>query len=175
MPILANTVKNNPKYSGLYDGVVTSVADPLNQGRLQVKVPQLLGEQGRIWAKALQISGALTIQAIPPVGQEVKLWFQGKAEDCYWLGGSNRNGTVGDTDTVLIKDDKGNYITWQRNTGELYVKSKAKITLESAQAAVIKAPVIDLEGKVQCANGASGILSPLSVGVASMGIVTQVR
>ena len=88
-PFIANTVQNKPKYSGLYTGVVVSQADELNMGRLEIKIPELLGET-TIWANPLIPFGGLIIQAIPPVKQEVKVWFQGSIEDCYWLGGSTK-------------------------------------------------------------------------------------
>lgn len=169
---LANTVSHSPKFSGEYTAVVVSRKDPLNQGRIQVKVPELLGEEP-IWAQSEQMSGGLTVIAIPPEGQKIKVSFKDSQYDCTWKAGLLDNNTVKDVDEVLIKDDMGNYIIWHRLTGRILVNASDEIEMISKTRIKLSAPVIDLDGMVKCKNGASGVITNLSAAVSSYGIVTQ--
>lgn len=169
---LANIVEHNPKFSGDYTGVIVSRKDPLNQGRLYVKVPELLGEEP-IWAQAECIAGFLTIVAIPPEGQEVKVHFNGTPYDCTWKAGNISKDAIIDVDEILIKDDKGNTVTWHRLTGRFVVNASDEIELVSKTRIKLSAPVIDLDGTVKCKNGATGPITMLTSALASYGIVTQ--
>lgn len=64
-----------PTFTGLYRGVVHSTKDPLNQGRVKVRVKQLFGEVPTNWAWPVQLSVA-TLQ-LPAVGQGVWVMFEG--------------------------------------------------------------------------------------------------
>lgn len=62
-------------YPGVYRGTVYSTKDPLNQGRLKLRVPQLFADQQTEWAWPINISGIET--PLPDVGQGVWVMFEG--------------------------------------------------------------------------------------------------
>lgn len=65
----------NRRFYGLYRGVVFSNNDPLGQGRLKLKVPQVLADQVTDWAWTRNNSG---IVATPPaVGHGIWVLFEG--------------------------------------------------------------------------------------------------
>lgn len=170
---LSNTLVEDLKNGKFYDAVVVSRDDSLNKGRIKVKVPELSGEE-EIWVQSLQPSGGLKIQAIPPEGQEVKVFFNGTIYEGFWLGGNHKKGDVTDPDMILISDDKGNYVTWQRKTGEIKVYSHGQVSIISDIDITLKAPTINLDGVVNCSKGASGLITNMNVAIASKGIVTQI-
>lgn len=172
--LLANTVTDKNISGKLYDAVVVSRDDKLGKGRLEVKVPQLLGDSGTIWVNSIQPYGGLTITAIPPNGQEIKVYFNGTIEEGYWFGGNIKKGSIIDPDMILISDDKGNSITWQRKTGDIKVNSIGPVSLISKSSVTIEAPTINLKGDVKCLYGASGLITNLSSVVSKSGIVTQI-
>lgn len=171
---LANTVKDKIIKNRIYDAVVVSREDSLGKGRISVKVPELLAENETIWVQPLLSSGGLTIIAIPPEGQEVKIYFNGTIDEGYWFGGNIKKDSITDPDTVLIADDKNNTITWQRKTGDFKINSIGPIELISETNVKLKAPTIELDGEIKCSNGASGIITLLNCAVVKSGIVTQV-
>jgi hypothetical protein len=70
-------------YPGLYTGVVASNADPQSQGRLQVRVPAVLGAQV-VWAMPCVPVG---VTAVPAVGHLVWIAFEaGAPEHPVWVG-----------------------------------------------------------------------------------------
>lgn len=171
---LANTLGDDLKPGRLYDAVVKSRDDILNKGRLEVKIPELLGEDDTIFVQALLPYGKLKIIAIPPIDQEVKVFFNGTIDEGYWLGGNIENDVIKDPDELLIADDRGNFISWHRNTGELKIKSLAAISIESNSQITFKAPTINLDGEVITKNGASGLITNLNMAVANNGLITQI-
>jgi hypothetical protein len=60
-------------YSGLYRGVVTATEDPIGRGRIEISVPEILGEGVTAWA-ALSAPLGVSSAAIPPLG--VAVWIQ---------------------------------------------------------------------------------------------------
>ena len=72
-------------YPGVYRGTVFSNRDPLNQGRLRLKVPQLFADQHTEWAWPLDHEGLLG--QTPEVGQGIWVMFEG-GDPAYpvWMG-----------------------------------------------------------------------------------------
>lgn len=171
---LANTIGEELLSGHVYDAIVVSRDDSLNKGRLKIKIPELLSEEDSVWVQSIQPFGGLTIIAIPPEGQEVKVFFNGTIDEGYWFGGNTKNNSIKDPDMVLIADDKNNSITWQRKTGNFKINSIGPIELVSETNIKLKAPTIELDGEVKCSNGASGIITLLNGAVIKSGIVTQV-
>jgi hypothetical protein len=66
------------RYYGMYRGEVVSNADPLQQGRLDVQVPAVLGTRAE-WAAPSVPFGDGTVSSIklPPVGSAVWVEFEG--------------------------------------------------------------------------------------------------
>lgn len=60
--------------NGIYQGSVVSNSDPLNQSRVKVQVPQILGTAISDWALPVGFSSLTTV---PVVGQLVNVWFLG--------------------------------------------------------------------------------------------------
>ena len=59
-------------YSGTYRGVVVDDADPMQQGRMGVVVPDVYGDGVSVWAAALQSSAA----SLPAIGDLVLISFE---------------------------------------------------------------------------------------------------
>lgn len=72
-------------YPGVYRGTVYSVKDPLSQGRLKLRVPQLFADQQTEWAWPLDAAGI--VGQAPEVGQGVWVMFEG-GDPAYpiWVG-----------------------------------------------------------------------------------------
>jgi uncharacterized protein involved in type VI secretion and phage assembly len=83
-------MNGNGKYYGKYRGRVLNNIDPLNQGRIEVEVPDVLGSNPSSWAKpCLPITGKqMGMYAVPEVGAGVWVEFeQGNPGHPIWVGG----------------------------------------------------------------------------------------
>ncbi|HEX6925948.1 MAG TPA: phage baseplate assembly protein V [Longimicrobiaceae bacterium] len=79
----------NDKY-GKYRGVVINNIDPLQKGRIQVQVPDVLGLGISSWAMpCVPIAGMQAgVYAVPPIGSGVWVEFEGGNTDYpIWSGG----------------------------------------------------------------------------------------
>ena len=79
-----------PTYFGKYRGEVASVLDPQGMGRIQVSVPDVLGEGRMAWAMpcAPWAGPGVGWFAIPPVGAKVWVEFErGDPDYPIWSGG----------------------------------------------------------------------------------------
>lgn len=80
------------KFYGKCRGSVVNNIDPMNQGRLQVRVPAVLGEDGLSWAMpCVPFAGKqMGFFALPPVGANIWVEFEGGNPDhpiwtgCFW-------------------------------------------------------------------------------------------
>lgn len=78
-------VEKAHRHYGLYRGTVVSNKDPVNQRRLKLLVPAILGDSPTNWAWPLSPSGVLT--PAPAVGQGVWVMFEnGDPSFPVWLG-----------------------------------------------------------------------------------------
>ncbi|HEX6229566.1 MAG TPA: phage baseplate assembly protein V, partial [Solirubrobacterales bacterium] len=70
-------------YFGKYRGTVEQNLDPLQQGRLQVKVPAVLGDGTLSWAMpCVPYAGSqVGFYAVPPIGANVWVEFEGGDPD----------------------------------------------------------------------------------------------
>ena len=80
----------NERFFGKYRGLVVENVDPLQVGRIQAQVPDVLGETTSSWA--LPCVPAAGIQAgcfiVPPIGSQVWIEFeQGDPDFPIWTGG----------------------------------------------------------------------------------------
>lgn len=172
--LVSNMIEPESKFNKIYDSIIVSRDDSLGKGRIQVKVPEITGDS-IIWANPLLPFGGLRIIAIPPENQEVKVIFNGSINECYWLGGNIPENSIADVDTILIADDKENYITWQRNTGDIKINSSGSVSVVSKTSIELQAPTITLDGKVSMTNGATGVITPLNMAVVADGVVSQIK
>lgn len=65
----------NPRFFGLYRGIVFDNNDPLGKVRLRVQVPQILAETPTQWAWPVEVASTKTTP--PEVGQGVWVMFEG--------------------------------------------------------------------------------------------------
>lgn len=82
-------MKSEQKYYGKYRGVVLNNVDPMQQGRLQVEVPDVTGLAPTSWAlPCVPIAGIQTgMVALPVPGSGVWVEFeQGNADYPIWTG-----------------------------------------------------------------------------------------
>jgi hypothetical protein len=77
------TLPTRNRFYGIYRGIVAHNVDPLGQMRLQVQVPQVLG-QNAVWAMPCIPAGAATL---PAVGRLVWVAFEGGDPNYpVWMG-----------------------------------------------------------------------------------------
>ncbi len=84
-------------FFGKYRGTVMRNDDPQGLGRLQVCVPEVLGDQNAVWAMpCVPFAGkGVGFFALPPVGAAVWVEFEaGNLEHPIWSGGFWREGEV---------------------------------------------------------------------------------
>jgi len=105
---------NERKYWGKYRGTVSSNADPESRGRVQVKVPDVLGEQDSTWAlPCVPYAGnKVGLFLVPPEGALVWVEFEQGDPDypiwtgCFWSQDDVPDG-AGDADVKMLKTDVG--------------------------------------------------------------------
>jgi len=80
-------------FYGVYRGVVQHNNDPLNKGRLRVRVPQVLANETTDWAWFAETPNLNT--GVPAVGQGVWVMFEG-GNPSYpiWIGAFNNTASV---------------------------------------------------------------------------------
>jgi hypothetical protein len=79
-----------PRYFGKYRGSVANNLDPQGQGRVQVKVPAVLGDIDQAWAMPCSpyAGPGVGLFMIPPVGANLWVEFEGgDPEYPIWSGG----------------------------------------------------------------------------------------
>ncbi|MFI2189506.1 phage baseplate assembly protein V [Streptomyces sioyaensis] len=88
------TVETVRQWHGLYQGIVVSAADESGAGLLQIRVPEVLGEDICVWAALLTpLAGAdCGMYVVPPAGAGVAVQFLDGDPDrpvCvgFWRGG----------------------------------------------------------------------------------------
>jgi hypothetical protein len=78
-----------PEYFGKYRGKVVNNIDPMQMGRLQVSVPDVLGDGKMSWATpCVPYAGPkVGLYALPPIGANIWVEFEGgKPENPIWSG-----------------------------------------------------------------------------------------
>jgi hypothetical protein len=79
-----NDTNGSRQFSGWYEGTVAENVDPERQNRLQVRVPDVLGDDGCIWARSAVPPGAYSV---PPKDATVWVGFeQGDPDSAIWAG-----------------------------------------------------------------------------------------
>lgn len=131
---------------GKYRGIVAANQDPLGEGRVQVQVPSVLGEE-LLWAMpCTPLAGPqIGFFTVPPVGARVWVEFEGGDRSypiwsgCYWLPGqipaedADPNIAFLRTAGVSIRiDDRQGVIDIETAGGARLTISGNEITLEAA-------------------------------------------
>lgn len=114
------------RFHGMYRGVVKNNADPENQRRLQVSVPQVTGSETTDWVWPVEPSGLHT--AVPVVGQGVWVsYIGGDPEHPIWHGSFGKN--QGNNKTVYLQP-LSNSVSLSGYTDVITVTSKSDGTQE---------------------------------------------
>ncbi|BAY24877.1 Rhs element Vgr protein [Calothrix sp. NIES-2100] len=138
-PILDNylEVASMEKFFGKYRGQVTNSQDPLNLGRIQVRVAAIYGEGIENWAlPATPYAGKdIGFFTVPPVGSNVWVEFEGGDTDypiwsgCFWGEGElPQAARVSEPDKVQVLKTNGITFTWNNldNKG-LFIEVKEPV------------------------------------------------
>lgn len=140
-------IESAGRYYGLYEGIVINNNDPEKRGRLQVKIPSVLGEQtfeDWIYGKAIFNGKDMGIFAIPSVSSGVWITFiNGDAERPIWEMGWFTDSEISDE----FKERYLNGITFKHE--KIFIKSKeASIELfEDGKIEVFSESKIDIVAK----------------------------
>lgn len=152
---------------GTYRGVVTDNKDPEGRGRVQLRVPEVLGETEATWAlPCAPYAGRLKgFYAIPAAGDEVWVAFEaGEPRQPIWIGGLWGNGEIppdrsGDAATAGIKvhrSDRGLMLVFDDDERTITLSDAAsdnvvtievrrgQVTVKASARVVIDAPRIEL-------------------------------
>lgn len=147
------------RYFGKYRGEVVGNDDPLSQGRLQVTIPAVMGEE-KLWAlPCTPYAGPdLGFFALPPVGARVWVEFEGGNTDypiwsgCYWLAGQLPRADAS-PDVVFLRTPGATIRIEDSGTVEIETVGGTKLVLSGSEI-TLEAPAIK-----QSANGGSVELS----------------
>ena len=89
------------RFFGKYRGTVVNHFDPNNRGRIQVMVPEVLGENTIVWAlPCVPYAGnGVGFRMIPPIGANVWVEFEaGNLRDPIWAGCFWNSGEIAGAD-----------------------------------------------------------------------------
>jgi hypothetical protein len=143
------------RFYGKYRGTVSNNLDPMMQGRVQVKVPSVLGDQDSGWAIPCSPYGGSSVGlfAVPPVGANVWVEFEEGKPDHPILAGAvwgvgeapatdpTAMTTVIKTNTVTITiDDKLGGITIENVAGMKMAMDPTGITLTCGSSSIQLTP-----------------------------------
>ncbi len=143
------------KFFGKYRGTVANNVDPMDQGRLQVNVPAVLGKGGLSWAMPCTpyAGPGVGFFAIPPNGANIWVEFEGGDSDspiwsgCFWgvkeapvlpaLAGVKTLKT--DTCTITVSDLPGvGGVTIETSEGMKIILSASGLEIDNGQGGSIK-------------------------------------
>lgn len=143
------------EYFGKYRGSVANNVDPMQQGRIQVTVPSVLGSGQMSWAMpCVPYAGSgVGFFAVPPVGANVWVEFEGGDPDypiwsgCFWGTGevpalpaiAEMKVLKTDTCTITLNDLPGvGGVTIETATGMKIVMSATGLEIDNGQGGSIK-------------------------------------
>jgi hypothetical protein len=143
------------QFFGKYRGTVASNLDPMQQGRIQVRVPAVLGDGRMSWAMpCVPYAGSgVGFFAVPPVGANIWVEFEGGDPDypiwsgCFWgLGEVPAMPALAemkvfktDTCTITLNDLPGvGGVTIETVTGMKIVLSVTGLEIDNGQGGSIK-------------------------------------
>ncbi len=159
--------RDTARHYGKYRGTVSDNQDPRKQGRLKVRVPEILGEVDSGWAlPCTPYAGEKTgVYTVPPVGAGV--WVEFEAGDvsrpiwvgCWW--GSDKlpadeGGAAATPDVKIVRSEQGLLLALHDDSQTIALSDKSgsnilKIEVQSGVATVkaktkvvVEAPQIEL-------------------------------
>jgi Type VI secretion system/phage-baseplate injector OB domain len=154
------------RFYGKYRGLVTDTADPLQLGRLQAVVPEVLGETSTGWALpcAPYAGPDAGLFAVPPVGAGVWIEFEaGEVSRPVWAGTWWGTGEVplddsdgamptttkilrSDTGLSVLLDDAAQAITLRDPENQTFVAIRiveGTVEIRSTVMVLLEAPLIE--------------------------------
>ena len=127
-------MRNEPRrFHGKYRGLVVKNVDPHQMARVQVQVPDVLGETCSTWAMpCVPVAGAQAgCFAVPPAGSRVWVEFeQGDPDYPIWTGGFWDKGQVPDVAHTPSASPGGQNLVLQTTGGNTLVVSDGSPTPE---------------------------------------------
>jgi hypothetical protein len=136
------------RFFGKYRGRVMNNVDPAGRGRLQVIVPEVLGESVVVWALpcAPYAGPGVGFHSMPPVGANVWVEFEaGNLRQPIWAGCFWAEGDIDRADanpTIVFLRTAGAVIRIDDTLGEVLIENgAAKITLTRSEVKV-EAPIV---------------------------------
>ncbi len=170
------TRRPRPQFLGKFRGTVINNIDPLQQGRLQATVPDVLGNEVSSWALpcAPYAGSQVGWYAIPPVGANVWMEFEaGDSSRPIWTGGwwgpaelpADNSGAAGMPDLKILRttaglmlalDDSHSRLTLSDADGRNQIGIDLRqgvVTLKASARVVIDGPLIQ-EGSSSSAHPA---------------------
>jgi uncharacterized protein involved in type VI secretion and phage assembly len=125
------------KYFGKYRGVVTGNNDPMQLGRIQAKVPDVLGEHESTWAMpSMPYAGRnVGLFLIPPTDAQVWIEFEhGDPDYPIWTGCFWDSGEVPASPAVpemkVLKTDAGTItLNDQKGSGSITIETTAGLKI----------------------------------------------
>lgn len=156
----------NQPFFGKYRGKVERNIDPLQQGRVQVSCPAVLGDGTMSWAMpcAPFAGSGVGVFNVPPIGANVWVEFEGGDPDypiwsgCFWGGGDTVPASPAlaevkvwktATNSITLNDLPGaGGITIQTTTGMKISMTASGIEINNGQGASIKlsGPQVSING-----------------------------
>lgn len=155
------------RHYGKYRGTVSDDQDPRKQGRIKVKVPEVLGTEETGWAlPCAPYAGEKTgAYAVPPVGAGV--WVEFESGDvsrpiwtgCWWKSGklpTDEGGAEATPDLKIVRSEQGlllalhddsKVIALSDSNGSNILKievQQGNITVKASTKIVVEAPQIEL-------------------------------
>ena len=159
--------RETARHVGKYRGTVSDNADPRHQGRIKVKVPEILGDVESGWAlPCASYSGVRTgAYSVPPVGAGV--WLEFEAGDvsrpiwvgCWW-GSANvptdESGSGATPDVKVTRSEQGSLLAFHDDTQTIALSDSSGanilkievgsglVTIKATSKVVVEAPQIEL-------------------------------
>ncbi len=187
-PVMMSDTESRERVVGKFRGIVLNNIDPLNLGRIQATVPEVLGEIPTGWATPCAPYAGTTAGffSIPPIGAGVWIEFEGGDVSrpiwagCYWGAGEVPLKPPGspslpttkiwrsDFGLTAVLDDVAQTITLSDATGTNQVEGSVPtgtVTVKGLARVVLEGPLIQ--------EGSQGAAHPAVLGDQLLTYLTQ--
>jgi hypothetical protein len=164
---IAPDAREHARHFGKYRGRVTDNRDPRHQGRLKVRVPEVLGDVDSGWALPCAPYGGdkTGFQMVPAV--DAGVWVEFEAGDvsrpiwvgCWWPSDhvpTDESGTQATPDVRIVRSEQGLLLAFHDDARTIVLSDSdganllkievqpGKVTLKAATKVVVEAPQIEL-------------------------------
>ena len=166
-PSASQPARETTRHYGKYRGTVSDNQDPRSQGRVKVRVPEVLADVDSGWAlPCVPYAGDTTgSYAIPPIGAGVWVEFEaGDVSRPIWAGGwwasdsvpTDEGGAKATPDVKLIRSEEGLIVALHDDSKTIAVSDddgsnilkievqSGTVTIKASTKVVVDAPAIEL-------------------------------